>query len=74
MKHSSLGLTPRQEQVVELVSQGLANKQIAYELQIVENTVKAHLADVFIVLGVRNRTELAVYWDQQKTSPGMVCE
>lgn len=49
-------VTKRQQQVLGLLSQGLLNKQIAWELDISENTVKAHLSDLFRHLHVTNRT------------------
>lgn len=49
-------ITKRQHQVLCLLSKGLLNKQIAWELEISENTVKAHLSDLFRHLHVTNRT------------------
>jgi len=49
-------ITKRQHQVLRLLSKGLLNKQIAWELEISENTVKAHLSDLFKHLHVTNRT------------------
>jgi len=50
-------LTKRQSAVLELVLQGFSNKQIAYQLQISEWTVKSHMAAIFRALKVRNRVE-----------------
>lgn len=50
-------LTNRQSAVLELVLQGYSNKQIAYQLQISEWTVKSHMAAIFRALKVRNRVE-----------------
>ncbi|MCK5918153.1 MAG: response regulator transcription factor [Cocleimonas sp.] len=49
-------ITKRQKEILHLLSQGLLNKQIASELDISANTVKAHLYDVFRALKVNNRT------------------
>lgn len=49
-------VTTRQHEILFLLSQGLLNKQIAYELNISTNTVKAHLHEIFKQLHVRNRT------------------
>jgi len=49
-------VTSRQKEVLYLLSQGLLNKQIADELDISANTVKAHLHDLFRRLDVSNRT------------------
>jgi DNA-binding NarL/FixJ family response regulator len=49
-------LTPRQEEVLRLLAQGLPNKSIANALGVSEGTVKVHLIAVFRTLNVRNRT------------------
>jgi DNA-binding CsgD family transcriptional regulator len=54
------GLTPREREVLELVSQGLTNKQIGRALFIEEGTVKAHMRNLCKKLGVRTRTEAAI--------------
>jgi len=51
------GITARQRQVLGLLAQGLANKQIAQRLHLTEHTVKAHLGALFQLLKVGNRTE-----------------
>lgn len=55
------GLTPREREVLRLVSTGLANKQIARRLGISERTVKAHLTAVFQRIGVADRTQAALW-------------
>ena len=57
-------LTTREREVLELVRQGLANKQIARRLGISERTVKAHLTSVFSAIGVTDRTAAAL-WAQR---------
>ena len=52
-------LTPRELQVLELVSRGLQNKTIAAALELSEHTVKIHLHNIISKLGVHNRTEAA---------------
>lgn len=52
-------LTPREKEVVDLVSQGLSNRQIAKTLWIAESTVKVHIHHIFEKLGVQSRTEAA---------------
>ena len=49
-------LTPREREVLALVREGLANKQIARRLGITERTVKAHLTSIFATIGVGDRT------------------
>ena len=53
-------LTERQMKVVEEIRHGKANKQIAYELNMSEHTVKVHLRHIMRKLKARNRTEVAV--------------
>ncbi len=50
-------LTPRETEVLELLAQGLANKQIAYDLEISDHTVKFHISSIYRKLGATNRTE-----------------
>jgi len=53
-------LTPRQNDVLVLLSRGLANKEIAQELDMSLSTVRVHLGAIFKVLGVENRTQAAM--------------
>lgn len=50
-------LTDRESEVLELLAQGLANKQIALELGISEHTIKFHISSIYTKLGVTNRIE-----------------
>jgi len=52
-------LSAREVQVLELIVQGLANKQIAYSLGIAEHTVKNHVKSILSKLGVQDRTQAA---------------
>src|SRR5215211_695683 len=52
-------LTPRQEEILELVDEGLSNAQIARRLWLSESTVKQHLRKVYQTLGVKNRNQAA---------------
>lgn len=58
---ASIALTEREDQVLRLVSDGLANKAIARRLGISEKTVKAHLTRVFASIGVSDRTQAALW-------------
>ncbi len=69
-------LTERQMRVAEALCQGMANKQIAYALQMSEHTVKIHLRHIMRKLNARNRTEVAILanailngWDLRSASP-----
>lgn len=57
-------LTARETEVLKLVKDGLANKQIARRLDISERTVKAHLTSAFARIGVTDRTQAAL-WAQR---------
>jgi DNA-binding NarL/FixJ family response regulator len=52
-------LSAREVQVLELIVQGMANKQIAYSLSIAEHTVKNHVKNILSKLGVQDRTQAA---------------
>ena len=52
-------LSAREVQVLELIVRGLANKQIAYKLNIAEHTVKNHVKNILSKLGVQDRTQAA---------------
>ncbi len=56
-KLESLGITPRELQVLELMAEGLSNKEIAARVYVSENTVKTHSSRVFDKLGARRRTQ-----------------
>jgi DNA-binding CsgD family transcriptional regulator len=53
----SLGITPRELEFLELIAQGLSNKEIAARACVSENTVKTHVSRVFDKLGARRRTQ-----------------
>ena len=48
---------PRQSEVLRMLADGLSNKEVAWQLQISEHTVKYHLSSVFGKLGAGSRTE-----------------
>jgi DNA-binding NarL/FixJ family response regulator len=54
-------VTPREEQVVALVAEGLSNREIARELGLSEHTVKKYLFRIFDKLGISTRVELVLY-------------
>ncbi|EHA1126767.1 DNA-binding response regulator [Vibrio navarrensis] len=53
-------LTPQQYKVLGMLSDGLLNKQIAYELNVSEATIKAHMTAIFRKLDVKNRTQAVI--------------
>jgi DNA-binding NarL/FixJ family response regulator len=61
-------LSPREHDVLVLLAQGLANKQIARRLGITERTVKAHVGSAFRRIGVADRTSAAL-WAREHLQP-----
>jgi DNA-binding NarL/FixJ family response regulator len=61
---ASPDLSPREREVLTLIAQGMANKQIARRLGITERTVKAHLTSAYQRIGVADRTQAAL-WAQR---------
>jgi two-component system, NarL family, response regulator LiaR len=62
------GLTPREQEVLDLIERGFANKRIALELRIAEKTVKTHVSHVLAKLGVSDRTQAALYAARHRRS------
>lgn len=59
-------LTKREEELVRLVAEGLANREIAHQLNLTEHTVRNYLFRIFNKLGTSNRLELALYVIKQR--------
>jgi DNA-binding NarL/FixJ family response regulator len=53
-------LTPQQVRVLQMLRQGLLNKQIAYDLGVGETTVKAHVSEILRKLKVSSRTQAVI--------------
>ena len=70
-EQSGDGLSPREREVLRLVAQGLANKQIGRALGISERTVKAHLGRVFRQIGVVDRTSAALWARDHLADPAL---
>ena len=62
-------LTPQQFRVTMMLGEGLLNKQIAYELNVKEATVKAHMTEIFRKLGVQSRTQAALALGSMAVEP-----
>ena len=62
-------LTPQQVRVLMMLSEGLLNKQIAYELSVSEATVKAHVSAILQKLGVDSRTQAVIAAARIGTTP-----
>lgn len=70
MDSSAIGrlkdLTPQQRRILDLVCEGLLNKQIAFDLSIAETTVKAHITAILRKLGVSSRTQAVLVAQQAR--------
>lgn len=62
-------LTGRQEQLLDLLAAGLTNKEIALELHLAEKTVRNYVSDLLAALGMRHRTQAALYGAERKPPP-----
>jgi DNA-binding CsgD family transcriptional regulator len=56
-KREDLGITRREFEILELIAQGMSNREIAEKLYVSENTVKTHSSRVFDKLGAKRRTQ-----------------
>jgi ATP/maltotriose-dependent transcriptional regulator MalT len=56
-KRDDLGITRRELEILELIAQGMSNREIAGKLFVSENTVKTHCSRAFDKLGARRRTQ-----------------
>src|SRR5690554_976054 len=55
-------LSPRQREIMQLLAQGLSNKEIASILGITEGTIRVHLSAIFKAIKVSNRTEATLWY------------
>lgn len=65
-------LTPQQHRVLSLMAEGMANKLIAFEMQISEPTVKAHVTEILRKLGVTSRTQAVILAQRLALGPALV--
>jgi two-component system, NarL family, response regulator LiaR len=68
-KLGSLGITPRELEILQLMAEGLSNKEIAARVHVSENTVKTHSSRVFDKLGARRRTQAVQLAKEQRLIP-----
>ncbi|MGE0439994.1 MAG: response regulator transcription factor [Gemmatimonadales bacterium] len=68
-KVEALGLTPRELEILELIAEGLSNKEIADRVHVSENTVKTHSRRIFDKVGARRRTQAVQLGKQLRLIP-----
>lgn len=59
----------REQQVIQLVAQGLKNKEVADAIGTTEHVVKNYLRVIYDKLGLWNRVELALWYESRRTGP-----
>ena len=62
-----LGLTSREQQILDLIAEGLTNRQISSNLSISESTVENHIHHIFVKLGISNRAQAVAHIFQLRT-------
>ncbi len=65
----ALGITPRELEILELIAQGLSNREIAERVFVSENTVKTHTSRLFDKLGARRRTQAVQLAKERRLIP-----
>ncbi|MCI8299028.1 MAG: response regulator transcription factor [Lachnospiraceae bacterium] len=64
--YASKGITDKEQEIIELVADGLSNREIARQLFLSEGTVRNYLSSVLEKLQLRDRTQLAVFYYQHR--------
>ncbi|HBE09054.1 MAG: response regulator transcription factor [Eubacterium sp.] len=64
--YESVGITPQEKEIIEKVAEGLSNKEIADELFLSEGTVRNYLSNILRKLDLRDRTNLAIFYYQNR--------
>ncbi|OIQ69883.1 transcriptional regulatory protein LiaR [mine drainage metagenome] len=71
--NESITPTPRERELMMLIARGMQNKNIAYELKISENTVRAHIGNVMRKYRLHNRTQIAIIFALEAATPSLRC-
>jgi DNA-binding CsgD family transcriptional regulator len=65
----SITPTPRERELMMLLARGMQNKNIAYELKMSENTVRAHIGNIMRKYRLQNRTQIAITFALEAAAP-----
>jgi DNA-binding NarL/FixJ family response regulator len=68
-RYGSRTPSEREQQVIQLVAQGLKNKEVADAIGTTEHVVKNYLRVIYDKLGLWNRVELALWYESRRTGP-----
>jgi len=68
-RYGSRTPSEREQQVIQLVAQGLKNKEVASAIGTTEHVVKNYLRVIYDKLGLWNRVELALWYESRRTVP-----
>jgi DNA-binding CsgD family transcriptional regulator len=69
--NDSITPTPRERELMMLIARGMQNKNIAYELKISENTVRAHIGNIMRKYHLQNRTQIAIIFALHAAPPSL---
>jgi DNA-binding NarL/FixJ family response regulator len=64
----------REQRVIQLVAQGLKNREVAEEIGTTEHVVKNYLRVIYDKLGLWNRVELALWYESRRSEPAMMMQ
>ena len=64
--YESFGITPQEKEIIEEIAKGLSNKEIADKLCLSEGTVRNYLSNILRKLDLRDRTNLAIFYYQNR--------
>jgi len=66
LDYEAFSITEKEQEVILLVAEGLNNKEISAQLHLSEGTVRNYLSNILVKLNLRDRTQLAVWYYQNK--------
>jgi DNA-binding NarL/FixJ family response regulator len=64
----------REQRVIQLVAQGLKNREVAEEIGTTEHVVKNYLRVIYDKLGLWNRVELALWYESRRSEPALMTQ